>query len=92
MDGIMAIRSIARMDQARRRGYVMFATSPCMSRAALLTCRTCHKPVAYVATKCPHCGQDTPIWTSGDTVLAVIKLVVGLAMFAFITTCMVGAC
>ena len=40
----------------------------------------------------PHCGQLTPIWTSGDTVLAVIKLVVGLAMFALITTCMVGAC
>lgn len=58
----------------------------------LQPCRTCHKPVAYAATKCPHCGQDTPIWTSGDTVLAVSKLVVGLAMFAGVTTCMVVAC
>ena len=73
------------------RAYVGRDLAP-QSRATLQPCRTCHKPVALAATKCPHCGQDTPIWTSGDTVLAVIKLVVGLAMFAFITTCMVVAC
>ena len=58
----------------------------------MLPCRRCHRPVVSVAEKCCHCGQVTPIWTQADTFLAFIKLIAGLALFAFFATCMAVAC